>query len=89
MMIWVWMLLALLPIVACEERGSVERRAPVGAAGDMRPLPPARNRRIRAERPSRRDAAASIHAFDQRRVEERLSVLNAQTEKLVAELAAR
>jgi uncharacterized small protein (DUF1192 family) len=33
--------------------------------------------------------AASIHAFDQRRVDERLSVLNAQTERLVAELAKR
>jgi hypothetical protein len=36
-----------------------------------------------------RDVAASIHAFDQRRVEERLSVVNAQTERLVAELAKR
>ena len=36
-----------------------------------------------------RGVAASIHAFDQRRVDERLSVLNAQTERLVAELAKR
>jgi hypothetical protein len=34
-----------------------------------------------------RHVAANIHAFDQRRVEERLSVLNAQAERLVAELA--
>jgi hypothetical protein len=38
---------------------------------------------------SLREVAASIHAFDQRRVDERLSVLNAQTERLVAELAKR
>ena len=34
-----------------------------------------------------RVAAASIHEFDQRRVEERLSVSNAQIDRLVAELA--
>ena len=36
-----------------------------------------------------REVAASIHAFNKRRMEERLSVLNAQTERLVAELAKR
>ena len=38
---------------------------------------------------SLREVAASTHAFDQRRVEEQLSVLKAQTERLVAELAKR
>ena len=36
-----------------------------------------------------RDVAVSIHSFDQRRVDERLSGLNAKTERLVAELAKR
>jgi hypothetical protein len=36
-----------------------------------------------------RDVAAGIHGFDQPRVEERLRVLSAQTERLMAELAKR